>query len=439
MRGSLERAVGSRIRLPMGLIGWNGFTRLAIITLGGIVVLQSSDDLDATKVVYLILAGTAALFAIARWRRLRATDAFQSVRGVLLASVALLAVVAVSLPIALSHGVAPSTWLRDAASFGLFGVVAFIGVDAHDQADRRWMLALALVVGALATVSYTFVWLDQRSLLAAPIQRLVLPSGALASMFFVVTSSYSFRAARYRLLWALIAGITLGLFLIIGTRGRLPFALLPVLLGLWSTRQLRANLPSWAVHIAAAAAVVIAVPLIQELATPSTTPPGQRPTEVLGRRIGSIDDLVTNPGGDASMRERVSQTIGAWQVFSNDLILGAGPGLEIPWTDYAGRRQSGYALDSPVILLSKFGLVGLGAAGLWIMAFTRFARRVLVRIRGTPESLVFVGEVIVLLYASIFSPPMQDKGTAFALMMVLALVMNRAYVAGTTVVSHHDP
>jgi hypothetical protein len=50
------------------------------------------------------------------------------------------------------------------------------------------------------------------------------------------------------------------------------------------------------------------------------------------------------------------------------------------------------------------------------------------RIRGSPEWLVLVGEVAVLLYAALFSPPMQDKGMPFALMLVLAMVLRRAYV-----------
>lgn len=433
MKGFLDRALNLDFRVPEGLVGWSGFTRMAIITVGGILVLQSSDDLDAPKFFYLILSGTATMVAVLRVRHLRATPGFHAMRGLLLASGALLAVVAVSLPVALLHGVAPSAWLRDATSYALFGAVAFIALDAHGQANSRWMLALALMVGALATISYVIVWMDQRSLLTVPIERLVLPSGALASMFYVVTSSYSFRAAHHRLLWAVIAGIVLGSFLIIGTRGRLPFVVLPLVLGLWSTRQVRANLPSWIVHFAAAAAVVVTVPLLQELATPSTTPPAQRPTEVLGRRIDSVDDLVTNPGGDPSMRERVSQTIGALQVFISDPIVGAGPGLEIPWTDYAGETQQGYALDSPIILLSKFGLVGLAAAALWVAAFSVLGRHVYDRIRGTPESLILVGEAAVLLYASVFQPPMQDKGTSFALMIVLALVLNRAFVSEPSV------
>jgi hypothetical protein len=346
--------------------------------------------------------------------------------------VVLLALVAVSLPIAVSNGVSPMDWLRDAAAYALFALVAVVALDAH-RASHRALLVLALVVGALSTASYIVTWLDIRSIADAPLERLVLPSGALASMFFLVTSAYSFRPSRRQILWAAVAGATLGLFLIIGTRGRIPFIALPLVLAAVSSRGVRANFRSWAVQYIAAAVIIVSVPVLQELTTPPETPPEQRPTEVIGRRVDSIDDLVVNPGGDASMRERISQTVGAWNVFTANPVLGAGPGLAIEWSDWVGKARAGYDLDSPVLLLAKFGLAGAFAAAGWLIAFGRLSAAVLPRVRGSPEFVLLVGQIVVFLYASIFSPPMQDKGMSFALMLVLALILNRAFAHSTTV------
>jgi hypothetical protein len=333
--------------------------------------------------------------------------------------------------VALAHGVTPIDWLRDASAYGLFAVVALVALDAHG-ADRRALLALAVVVGALATVSYIIAWQDIRSISESPIERLVLPSGALASMFFVIAAAYSFRPSRTQLIWAIAAGVTLGLFLTIGTRGRIPFVVLPLLLAALSPGGLRGTVKSWAAQFAVAAIVVVSVPLIQEMATPAETPPEQRPTEVLGRRLDSIEDLVTNPAGDGSMRERVSQTVGAWRLFVENPVLGAGPGALISWNDYAGSEQKTWTVDSPLAILSKFGSVGLVAGLIWVLAFTAFARQVLGHIRGSPEWLILVGQIVVLVYATLFSPPMQDKGMAFALMLTLAMVLS-AYRASHSI------
>lgn len=410
-----------------GLAGWGGFIRLAAITVGGILVLQSTDSLDAPKTIYLVVAGSAILIALFRLPSTAGTRAFSAMRPLLLAMVALLAVIAVSLFVALSHEVNATAWLRDASAYALFAVVALVALDAH-RASHRALLLLALAVSGLSMASYIVAWLDIRSIAEAPIERLVLPSGALASMFFLVTSAYSYRSSRRHLVWAAAAGVTLGLFLIIGTRGRIPFAVLPVVLAAVSSRGVRANFPSWAIQYVVAAAVVVAVPVIQELTTPPETPPEQRPTEVIGRRVDSMDDLVVNPLGDASMRERVSQTVGAWDVFAANPVVGAGPGLAIEWRDWEGKPRAGWDLDSPVLLIAKFGVVGALAAAGWVVGFGRLSAAVFPRIRESPEFVVLVGQIVVFLYASLFSPPMQDKGMSFALMFVLALVLNRAYL-----------
>lgn len=406
--------------------GWGGLVRLGAVTVGGILVLQSTESLDAPKMAYLLVAIAAIAIALFRLPSVRHTPAFGAMLPLLIAMTVLLAVIGVSLPVALTHGTTAMDWLRDAAAYALFAVVALVALDAH-RAHHRALLGLALVVSGLSMASYILAWLDIRSIAQAPLERLVLPSGALASLFFLVTSAYSFRPSRRQILWAAAAGATLGLFLIIGTRARIPFVVLPLVLAAVSSRGVRATFPSWAVQYVVAAAVVVAVPVVQELTTPVETPPEQRPTEVIGRRVDSIDDLVVNPGGDPSMRERVSQTVGAWNVFAANPVMGAGPGLSIEWTDWEGKPQAGWDLDSPVLILAKFGFFGALAALAWLAAFGRVTATVFGRIRGTPEFVLLTGQIVVFLYASIFSPPMQDKGMSFALMFVLALVLNRAF------------
>lgn len=421
--------------------GWGGFLRLAIVTVGGILVLQSTDSVDASKVAYLLLAGIAVAGTLLRLPRLRHTDSFSSLRELLGASVVLLFVIALSLPVALGHGVPPLEWLRDASAYGLFSLAALVALDAH-AAPRAWLLALGVTVGALSAASYVIAWLDIRSIADAPIERLVLPSGALASMLLVVTSALAFGGTRRRYWWAIAAGATLGLFLILGTRGRVPFVLLPIMMAALAGGRVPARMGSLAAQLAVAVAVVLAVPVIQTLADSTTSsgqpssagqPPAtgqpQQPTDVIARRIGSINDLVQNPAGDPSMRERLSQTIGAWRLFVENPLVGAGPGALITWNDYAGQEQRTWTVDSPLGILPKFGLVGLAAGLAWIVSAGMFAARVLPRLRGSSEWLMLVGQIVVLSYATLFAPPMQDKGTAFAIMLVLALVLHRAYRA----------
>jgi hypothetical protein len=79
-------------------------------------------------------------------------------------------------------------------------------------------------------------------------------------------------------------------------------------------------------------------------------------------------------------------------------------------------------LDTPLIYLAKFGLLGLvplalfAAAGLRL-AFELWRQRERVRI----EYLTVVGFAFVLVVLGIQSFPFEDKGASFALILVLAL------------------
>jgi len=425
---------------PVGTRVWNGEVRAAIVIVGGVLVLQTSDALTLPKVLYFVLAAVAVAGGLLAVLRARHGLSYVAMRGLLVASLIVMAVLALSLPVALLNGTPFVSWLRDSVSYGLFAVVAFMAFDAafdpRVERSTKWILLLTIAVGALVTVSYTAEWLGRRDTIGLTIERLVLPSGAFASAFFVMTSAYSFRADRHRFLWALAAGLALGLFLLTGTRGRLPFFLLPILLAVLSrNRGLRVIGPSLLIHAAAVALIVIVTWGLPALRSPAD-PAGTAPT--WAERTGTVDDLVTRPATDLSFQERVSQTVAAWQVFVRQPIVGTGPGHEIAWTDYAGETRREYNLDSPVVFLSKFGLLGAAAAAGWIFAFFMLVRRMRQHIGSTPEYLALFGFSIVMIYGALFSPPMQDKGFAFALILVLALALRRAFgPAGVSAPASH--
>lgn len=418
---------------------WNGDVRAALLVVGGVLVLQSSDALTPPKVIYLVIAAVVVGRGLLAVAGARPALPFAEMRPLFATSLVVIAVLALSLLVAIMNGTPLVSWLRDSVSYGLFSVVAFVGFDAafkgRSERATGWPLFLIVTVGAIVTLSYTAAWTARRDIVTLPIDLLVLPSGGFASAFAVVTSAFSFRAERHRYLWAMAAGLALGLFLITGTRGRLPFLLLPILFAAMSrTGHWRAVTMSLLMHAAMVMLVVLAswgIPLLQSGADDGTTVPGSAAPGITvpkwTERAGSIDDLITNPMEDASFRERLSQTVAAWKVFSRQPLIGAGPGVDIEWVDYAGETQRGYTLDTPVVFLAKFGLVGLAVAAAWVATFVALVRRIRARISSTPEYLALVGFSIVLVYAALFSPPMQDKGVAFALILTLALALRRAY------------
>lgn len=402
---------------------WNGAVRAAVVVFGGVLVLQSSPTLDPPKVAYLILAVTAALSsAVVVWRAAR--DGTLVDRRVPFASVLLLVLLAASLPVALAQGTSVSLWLRDAATYGLFGFAAFFAADLERSTSRPWILGLFVTAGLLVTGGFTVEWMDRRDILRLTLPWTPLPSGALPSALFATASAFALRSDR-RFAWAILAGVLLASFLLIGTRSRLPLVALPFLLvALSGRRQWRKQLPS----VAALAATTVIVFAAAVLALGALS--GQREDPVttvnagkLGERIGSIGDLVRNPAGDPSFQERIAQTKAAWNVFISSPIVGTGPGHEISWTNSVGREESGYYLDTPVMELAKFGIVGLAVGLVWIGAFALVIRDGIRRARDSPEVLALIGYSVILVYSLPLSPPTQDKGTALALIFLIALII----------------
>jgi hypothetical protein len=404
---------------------WNGGTRAGIVVFGGLLVLQSSGTLDGPKIVYLALAVAAAIGAAVAVSK-AAREGTLLDRTLPVASVLLIVFLAVSLPVALMHGTPPTLWLRDAATYGLFGSAVFLAVDLERSATRKLMLTLFLVAGILATIGFTIEWMDRRDIMRLSLPWIPLPSGALPSALFATASAFALRSDR-RLGWAALAGILLASFLLLGTRSRLPFVALPILLAVMSGRaRWRDQLPSLLVIGLSTAVFFSAATLALNLASGGesgpTTPPPVNAGE-LGDRIGSVGDLVRNPAGDPSFQERVAQTKAAWNVFVTNPILGTGPGYEISWTNFIGQQESGYYLDTPMMEVAKFGIVGLALGLVWIAAFALFVRDGYSGARESPEVLALIGFSAILVYSLPLSPPTHDKGTALALTFLIALVL----------------
>jgi O-antigen ligase len=287
------------------------------------------------------------------------------------------------------------------------------------------VLTLFVIAGLMSTVGFTLEWMDRRNIMSLSLAWIPFPSGALASALFVTASAFAFRSDR-RIPWAILAGLLLASLLLVGTRSRIPFIAVPIVLAVISggTRWRTYLLPLAATGLATALFFGVGTAALSIASTsgdaPATHPPLVDVGE-LGKRIGSVGTLVRHPARDPSFQERIAQTRAAWDVFLASPIAGTGPGHKIQWISSTGQQKSGYYLDTPVMELAKFGLVGLALGLAWVVAFARFIGDGLRVARASPEVLALIGYSIILLYSLPLSPPTQNKGTAFSLIFLIAL------------------
>lgn len=416
----------------------DGRFRIAFVLFGAMVVLQSSPNLDGTKIAYLagvVLCLLGALLAIWRARR---TPEVTLATPWLAVSAALTVVLAVSFFVARANGTSITDWVRDVAAYGLFAAAPVFALDAQSSTSRKLLIGMLVVAGILGGFSWAFEWLNRRHIVELPLARLVFPSGQLPSLLYMFALATALTAHRRRAAWATLAGVILGLFLLTGTRSSLLLVVGPLAMAaLLGSSRIRSSLLTLLSHGIVAVTLVLAFQLA--LALPAILGPGQPTPEpgspesplpsmplpsipsVLGDRFGSLPGVIGNPSLDASFNARVAQYRAAWSLFVASPIVGVGPGHQIVWVYTSGQPRTGFTADTPLVMPAKFGLLGilvfLGVAvayGLTVHTAGRRDRRSVI-------TLTLVGYGVLTIVGLPLGFVIEDKGASLSLMLLLAL------------------
>jgi hypothetical protein len=417
----------------------DGRVFVLVVVLGGLLTLQGSNNLDAPKVVYFLLATAAVVGAIASapWWLSRIGTA--TARPWLIAAASIVALLIVSLAVSRAHGTSLTSWLRDASAYALFAAAPILALACAGRASRRWLVALLIVCGALASLSFAVEWIGRRHLTSLPIDRIALPTETLAAALLALATALALAGASRRWWWAAMAGAVLGLFFISGSRATLLLLAVPIGAAIFAGRPWRGAAPMLMIEFAMAVAVFFAgefgiavangsvtIPQISPTATaqpgnPTSTPAPPAPNP-LGQRVSSVGTLITDPGADPSIQERLSQTKVAWHAFTSSPWLGVGPGYSFQWTNSGNQVVNTPTLDTPLTYLAKFGLLGLIPlmffAYAYLQLIVELSRR---RREARIEYLALVGFALVVAVVGVQYFPIEDKGASFALILVIAL------------------
>jgi hypothetical protein len=298
------------------------------------------------------------------------------------------------------------------------------------------MLVLA---GLLGGVSWAVEWLSRRQIVDVPLARIVFPSGQLPGLLYLFAIATALTGGRRSAVWALLAGVILGLFLITGTRSSLLLLIGPLaMVALIGRARIGLALRSVVLHGVSAAVVLLAfqfalaLPVLLETGRSTSLPgspnepggPGRTPPTVptiVDEHIGSLPGLVENPAADPSVKERVAQYEAAWALIRSSPIVGVGPGHSIEWVNVSGHLRSGYTADTPLVMPAKFGLLGVIVFSGTALAYAMTLQTALRRDRRSAVSLTLVGFGLVLLVTLPLGFAVEDKGASFALILLLAL------------------
>ncbi|MDQ6795890.1 MAG: hypothetical protein M3067_13955 [Chloroflexota bacterium] len=448
-----------------------GAARPLVVVVGALVTLQSSQTLDLPKVAFFAVAILALAGSILHVWKGRDSGLTGPARPWLIASVIIAAIVGLSLPVAVANGTALGTWLRDAAPYALIAAAPWLALDLASAVSPRVITWATIIAGSAATVSFAINWVQRRHLVDLPLDRLVLPSFALATAFFALLVARSMRGSRDRYAWAVAAAVAIGLLLSTGTRTTLVLAAVPIVLlgdavrvggrSTLRTAFIPAVVPLVVVAVVLTPGVLRSlsgpppVPLATApttLATAPTTsvggsnlpvgpsadvrPPPSRdqtpgpppvrtptPTPVPDPgRFGTIDAVVA--GSDVSLRLRWAQTVSAWNIFLSSPLVGRGLGVPIPWIDWDGTLVATFSADTPLTVLAKFGLMGIV---IWVaLAWATISTLRRLRRTGRPGAIpraALLGFATGIIVLAPFGAQLEDKGTGLALILLVGLAL----------------
>ena len=415
---------------PGRSILFDGRALVLVVVVGGLFVLQGSSDLDAVKIVYLLCAAAAvalALFSVPWWMsESRAAVA----RPWLFFAGAAIALVILSAAASRAQGTPFASWLRDAASYALLAATPILALACARVASRRWLVAALALCASLASVSFAVEWIGRRQLASLPIDRIALPSEALAAALIALATGAALAATQRKLRWAAVGGAALGLFFVTGSRGTLLLLAVPLGMAILAGRGWRSAGLVVLTEVVVAAAILIAGGSAISGANggPAVV---VWPETGYGHGVPGVETLLTDPGSDPSFQERVLQTRVAWDTFATNPLLGVGPGYIFHWKSTANVPLAWPTLDTPLVYVAKFGILGVMLLALLVVAYLRLTLELWRRRQAAQmEFLTMAGFALVLLMLGIQYFPLEDKGASFALILVLALGLRSLLGAG---------
>jgi hypothetical protein len=390
--------------------------RFSFLVFGGLFTLQTSQQLTDPKLFYLLGTALALGLALAAIGRSASTPAYVMLRPLLWLSAVLGAVLVVSLPVALAHQTPVSTWVRDAAPYVLFASVPVFALDVSTSRFRHWLPALFLIAGLLTAASLSVGELNRRRLVESSlVPLLVLPSFFLPAALFSYGMGRLMTRGTNRTWWVVTMTLIAALLLLTGSRSTLLLVLPAVAVLVLYRPTIRLNRRSAVVAARSIALVLLFLAIIAFFTRTS-------PSGLIGR-FGSIETLVTRPQSDKSLDVRLFESNQAWQVFLKNPLLGAGPGHIFTWTDWLGKAQASFNIDSGLAVPAKFGIVGTAAFGFALLYLVWFGVRF--RLRGPPvmtAAMTAVAGIALLSLAWFFlGSPFEEKGLGFGLLFLLAI------------------
>jgi len=382
----------------------NSVIRFLFVVVGGLVVLGSSSDLSANKIVYAGLLILCAAVSIGRLI-LSPPSYAHHFKPLIWFGLALLAILALSY-LASPAGADLGTFGRQAIFYLLIVLGPVIGLDAGRDIPPRLTYPLVGVLGLVAAVGFAFDWLERRGVTALSSGRFILSSLLLPAFAFSLALVMVFHAEKRlaRVLWLVpVVGIPIAM-LVTGTRTNLiVFAAIFAVLG--ARRRMRVPAPKML-------ALVLIGGILGGLIFPLVASVAIADPDFIQKRIQASLTVLNGDGvADQSYAIRQNAYVVATDLIDSSPVFGMGLGYTIPIT-----------LDTPLLTVVRLGWLGTAAVAAFIGAMGWSIWKATRAIGPSPATTAWWGLLLVLLFNIPFGTPLEDRGFGFTLLLATVAI-----------------
>ncbi|MEB2526485.1 O-antigen ligase family protein [Kocuria rosea] len=310
-------------------------------------------------------------------------------------------------------------WIRDGTTFILIPVSVVYALDAGLSVRSITLQRIFTLVGLVGGLGYLLTWLAFRGQVQIPGGVPLLSSSMLVvPVISMCLALYFTSSSRRRYMWAAIAAILVLLLVGAGGRSALLYLGATLLVAVAVATRARRGLLRLAILLVVAAIVLSGFYRIYASFV--------GPQFLSGRFDWFTEASWEAITDDASGQDRVRAYSIMWNSFLEKPLLGNGFGYNYPSVSATGIEL--FTLDSPLVYLAKFGLIG---AAVVLLSLAGIVDATIKQSKHSPHRLriVLMNASAVAAWVAILpsGAPTEQKGfgVGLALLVALSIAWNR--------------
>jgi len=404
--------------------------RALFVLFGYLFLFQVDTVPGAVKFGFVgVSVGLAMLSGVAvHRRRLIASEGQQQTIHLVLIAIRIMVLFMLAQLTSLSwSGVEFSDWTRDALNYALFPVAMIIGLDWGTASSARFVGRTAILIGIIGGVSFSVAWLERRG--QAGVEQFGLASAFVSFAGICLCLALYVARRQGQLRFLLLALVQIGLILLSGGRSALAYSagLVVVALAINPLPLGRRVLRGTAIATACVLGFVLVMQISDSYAGGVATNRAQWFTRLADQGLSAIAS-----DGSGVARARAYEWL--TQLWLLHPLIGRGLGQALPSVATGFITPGLYTLDSPMVVLAKFGVLGTLVL---VIVLALVFRSLAGPQTGHPHASAFARTFAVLAVAInlmllVNGWPMENRGFVVFILLAIAISLSHRQVEAET-------